>query len=256
MTAVAAAPRAARPVGQDWARLASATRDPETFDSSTLGDLPEVARRWLFHAINPGTRLAQSVALAMHGRIRIGKWRSFTANQIIRPHEGYIWAVTTHIAGVPISGFDRYSGGVGQMRWRLAGAIPIVSARGIDVTRSAAGRLASEIVVAPTAFRAATWAPGDDADTAVATSHIGTDTQQVMLRVRPNGSVRDVMLQRWGNPAGSPFDSYPFGVTVEQEAVLGGVTIPSVIRAGWFWGTDRHDEGEFFQATITDAAFL
>ena len=56
------------------------------------------------------------------------------------------------------------------MRWRLAGAIPIVSAEGPDVTRSAAGRLASEIVVAPTGFRAATWAAGGDADTAVATS--------------------------------------------------------------------------------------
>jgi hypothetical protein len=42
-------------------------------------------------------------------------------------------------------------------------------------------------------------------------------------------------------------------VTVEEEAALGGVTIPSVIRAGWFWGTDRQNEGEFFRATITDA---
>ena len=255
MTAVTTAPRAARPVGEEWDRLASATRNPGIFDASTIGDLPDPARRWLTHAINPGTPLAQSVRLTMHGRIRIGKWRSFTANQIIRPHEGYIWAATTHIAGLPITGYDRYTGGVGQMRWRLAGAIPIVSDRGIDVTRSAAGRLASEIVVAPTAFRAATWAPGDDVDTVVATSHIGTDTQQVKLRVHASGSVRDVMLQRWGNPAGSPFGFYPFGVTVEQEAVLGGVTIPSVIRAGWFWGTDRQNEGEFFQATITDAAF-
>ena len=159
--------------------MASATRNPGIFDASTIGDLPDAARRWLTHAINPGTPLAQSVRLTMHGRIRIGKWRSFTANQIIRPHEGYIWAATTHIAGLPITGYDRYTGGVGQMRWRLAGAIPIVSARGLDVTRSAAGRLASEIVVAPTAFRAATWAPGDDVDTVVATSHIGTDTQQV-----------------------------------------------------------------------------
>ena len=110
-------------------------------------------------------------------------------------------------------------------------------------------------MVAPTAFRAATWTPGKDADTAVATSHIGHHTQHLILRVHPNGSVRDVLLHRWGNPAGSPFALYPFGVTVEKEAVLGGVTIPSVIRAGWFWRTDRQDEGEFFQATITDAVF-
>jgi len=31
-----------------------------------------------------------------------------------------------------------------------------------------------------------------------------------------------------------------------------GVTIPSAGRAGWFYGTDRWDEGEFFRAEITD----
>jgi hypothetical protein len=44
-------------------------------------------------------------------------------------------------------------------------------------------------------------------------------------------------------------------VTVEDETVLGGVTMPSVIRAGWFWGTDRQEEGEFFRATITAATY-
>ena len=255
MTAMTLPPRAAGPVGQDWDRLAEATPDPGVFDRSTIGDLPDAARRWLIHALTAGTPLSRSVQLTMRGRIRIGKWRSFTATQIIKPGDGYIWAATAHVGGLPISGYDRYSGGAGQMRWRLVGAIPIVSAHGPDVTRSAAGRLASEIAVTPTAFRAATWTPGADADTTVATSHIGDHPQQVMLRVHPNGSVRDVMLQRWGNPAGSPFGLYPFGVTVEQDAVFGGVTIPSVVRAGWFWGTDRQDEGEFFRATITDAAF-
>jgi len=54
------------------------------------------------------------------------------------------------------------------MRWRLLDLIPVMSADGSDVVRSAAGRLASEIVMIPTAFRGATWT-ADDADTAVAT---------------------------------------------------------------------------------------
>jgi hypothetical protein len=33
------------------------------------------------------------------------------------------------------------------------------------------------------------------------------------------------------------------------------VTVPSALRAGWWWGTDRQDAGEFFRAEITDAAF-
>ena len=255
MTTVTEMPLAARPVAQEWHRLAEATPDPGVFDPTDIGDLPEAARRWLTHAIPAGTPLSRSVQLTMQGRIRIGKWRSFTATQIIKPADGYIWAAKTHVAGLPVTGYDRYSGGSGHMRWHLLKTIPMVSATGPDVTRSAAGRLASEIVVAPTAFRAANWTPGDDSDTAVASSHIGHHLQEVKVRVHPDGSLRDVMLQRWGNPAGSPFALYPFGVTVEEEAVLDGVTIPSVIRAGWFWGTDRQDEGEFFRATITDAVF-
>ena len=249
------APPAARTVAREWDRLAGATHEPGCFDPASIGDLPDACRRWLTHSIRAGAPLSRSVQLTMHGRIRIGKWRSFTATQIIKPGHGYIWAAKTRVAGMPVTGYDRYSGGTGQMRWRLLRAIPLVSAQGSDVTRSAAGRLASEIVVAPTAFRSATWTTGEDAATTIATSQIGQHDQEVVLRVHPNGKVRDVMLQRWGNPAGSPFGLYPFGVTVEAEAELGGVTIPSVIRAGWFWGTERQDEGEFFRATITAAAF-
>ena len=179
VTTVTRLPPAARPVAQEWHRLAEAAPDPGGFDPTDIGDLPEAARRWLTHAIPAGTPLSRSVQLTMQGRIRIGKWRSFTATQIIKPADGYIWAAKTHVAGLPITGYDRYSGGSGHMRWHLPKTIPMVSATGPDVTRSAAGRLASEIVVAPTAFRAANWTPGDDSDTAVASSHIGDHLQEV-----------------------------------------------------------------------------
>jgi hypothetical protein len=48
---------------------------------------------------------------------------------------------------------------------------------------------------------------------------------------------------------------YPFGVQVEAEARSGGITIPSVFRAGWWRGTERQHEGEFFRAEITGAVF-
>ncbi len=64
-----------------------------------------------------------------------------------------------------------------------------------------------------------------------------------------------VVLQRWGNPGGAPFGRYPFGRAVEAERTWSGVTIASVLRAGWWWGTDRQDEGEFFRARITGARF-
>jgi hypothetical protein len=62
-------------------------------------------------------------------------------------------------------------------------------------------------------------------------------------------------MQRWGNPNGEPFGRYPFGVAIEGEKTFAGVTIGSQLRAGWWWGTDRQSEGEFFRATITGAEF-
>jgi hypothetical protein len=76
-----------------------------------------------------------------------------------------------------------------------------------------------------------------------------------LRRIGADGSLRDVVPQRWGNPDGRPFGRYPFGVSVAEEATFAGVTIPSVLRAGWWWGTDRVAEGEFFRAHSTGARF-
>lgn len=46
-------------------------------------------------------------------------WRPYTAVQALAPLEGFLWAVTTHLFGLPINGFDRYSNGVGEMRMDL-----------------------------------------------------------------------------------------------------------------------------------------
>jgi hypothetical protein len=65
----------------------------------------------------------------------------------------------------------------------------------------------------------------------------------------------EVVVNRWGNPGGTPFCRCPFGVSVEEESQFSGVTIPARFRAGWWWGTERQDEGEFFRACITNAQF-
>ena len=190
----------------------------------------------------------------MHGHIRLGSWRPFTATQVLAPPDGFIWAATARVLGLPISGYDRFSSGTGQMRWRLLGLVPVLTADGPDVTTSAAGRLAAEGVLVPTSFTAATWtAAGPDA--ATATWRIGPHQEKVDLHVGEQGQLREVLIQRWGNPNNSPYGRYPFGVTVEAESTFDGITIPSEFRAGWWWGTDREDEGESFRARISDAVF-
>jgi hypothetical protein len=169
MTATLAVPKQAGAVRQEWLRLAAAAAATEKFDPTMTAELPAAVQRWLSHAILPGTPLWRSVELAMHGQIKLGRWRPFTARQVLAPPDGYIWAATARVAGLPVTGYDR--------------------------------------------------------------------------------------VNRWGNPDGAPFGRFPFGVRVEAEAEFGGIAIPSVLRAGWWWGTSRQREGDFFRAEITSAVF-
>jgi hypothetical protein len=192
----------------------------------------------------------------MRGRIRLGAWRAFSAREVLAPPHGLIWAATARIAGLPVTGFDRHSSGRGQMRWRLLGIVLVMNATGPDVTRSAAGRMAAEALLwLPTSFGAATWATGPDPDTAVATWRIGDSAEDVEVRVGSTGRLVEVRVQRWGDPDGTGFGHHPFGAVVEAKRTSEGVTNASRVRAGWWWGTERQDDGEFFRAEITDAVF-
>jgi hypothetical protein len=248
-------PSAARHVAREWQRLARTGPAPGRFDPAGLDGLPEPARRWLCHAIAPGTPLWQSAELSMTGRIKLRSWRPFTARQVLCPPAGFIWAARARVAGLPVTGYDRLCSGTAELRWRVLGLVPVLSAGGPDVARSAAGRLAGEGVLVPTSCLHAAWTAGDDPDRATLTWTIDGSPESAELHVGHDGRLLAVTMDRWGNPDGASFARHRFGVTVDEETEFGGVTIPSVLRAGWWWGTDRADEGEFFRARITAATF-
>ena len=69
------------------------------------------------------------------------------------------------------------------------------------------------------------------------------------MTVTASGQLRQLALERWGNPDGGPFRPVPFGALVEDG--FGGYTIPTRLRVGWRIGTDRFEsEGEFFRVII------
>ncbi|QXJ20953.1 hypothetical protein AGRA3207_001755 [Actinomadura graeca] len=248
------APWLTRAARRDWAELAAPSGPAAPFEPEMTHGLPGPARRWLNHAIRPGTPLCGSVRLRMHGRIRLGSWWPFRADQILRPPSGFIWAATARMAGLPVRGFDRYSGGNAEMRWRLLGAVPVMSATGPDVSLSAAGRLASEIVLVPAAALspAVTWEDVDD-EHVIARVGVAGEGHPVTLAVAPSGALTSVTLPRWGDPGKGPFGRHVFGVEVRREATFGGYTVPAGVRAGWWYGTERWADGEFIRFTVDRA---
>jgi hypothetical protein len=249
-------PRRARAARAQWRRLGADVVPTGVFRPESLRADPEALQRWLRRAVASGVVLGTAVHLSMHGQLRLrGTWRDFAADQLIVPGRGYVWAATLAFGGLPCRGFDSYVDGVGEMRWKVLGALPVLSATGEDVSRSAAGRLAVECVVAPTGFGSAHWTGTADPDVVrgrFCTEH-GCD--DVDVRVDAHGDVVSASMLRWGAEDG-PARLREFGADASAHATFAGVSIPTRLRVGWDWGTERWATGEFFRAEITDARLL
>lgn len=244
-------------MARDWTRFDVPQAGRSTFDSGAIAGLPDPVRRWLVHAVAEGTPLPTSVELVMHGEIRIGRWAPFTAVQRLSVDDGFVWAATARPLGVPVVGFDRWTRGTGEMRWRLLGAIPMISAAGEDVSRSAAGRHAGELLVSlPTAAigPSVSWRPRDSAR-AVAAVQVGTARHEVTVTVGPDGVLTELGMDRWGAVGRGPFGLQRFGATFEGQVSAGGVRVPRRITAGWHHGTDRWPEGQFIRWTVDGARY-
>ena len=229
----------------------------ESLTPGTLYGLPEAAQRYLEHAIAPGTRLAQAVRLRMHGEIKLKRWFPFTAEQVLSAQRGIIWMATVRMCGLPIRGFDCVIDGTGAMQWKLMGIMPFVTASGPDISRSAIGRFEIESMWLPSMLcaRDVSWSAAD-ASQLVAKLTRQDEPAELRFTIDSDARLRSLKMRRWCDPDGGGFRYEDFGVIVEEEASLGGFTIPSRLRSGWYIGTDRFEsEGEFIRLTIDEATY-
>ncbi len=235
----------------------SSPHGDRSFQADDASHLPEPAQQYLKHAIAAGTRLARAVRLRMHGEIKLQRWFPFKAEQVIAWGRGFIWSATVRMYGMPVRGSDRLVDGDGAMRWRLLGLIPVMSASGPDITRSAAGRVAGESMWLPSVLCSdeVSWSAPDPYHLrATFTAH--GETTELDLSVDGGGALTSIKYPRWGNPGDSEFRYVDFGALVEGESTFGSYTIPSRLRAGWYFGSDRFEsKGEFFRATIDDVVY-
>ncbi|MEH2363542.1 DUF6920 family protein [Nostoc sp.] len=235
----------------------SAISKDRVFHSDGLSHLPEAARRYLEHAIAPGTAIASAVRLQMHGEIKLKSWIPFKAEQVICWQRGLIWSATAWMNGLPIWGSDRLIDGVGAMQWKLLGVFPVMIGSGADITRSNVGRLQAESICLPSVFYGddVSWTTTDSSDLH-SSFVVQGERAELDFTIDQTGRLKTVKLPRWGNPEGGEFHDLDFGAIVESEGTFWGYTIPTRLRVGWYFGTERFKlEGEFFRATIDDAIY-
>ncbi|MBN2608852.1 MAG: hypothetical protein JXA64_07030 [Candidatus Fermentibacteraceae bacterium] len=235
----------------------SVSRGSDTFGPKSLKDMPEGVRLYFQHSILPGTVLARGVRLRMHGEIDLSGWLPFRAEQVILGRGEMVWAATVRRMGIPVKGYDRLLDGKGELDWKVLGVIPVMRASGSDVTRSAAGRVKAEMLWLPSAFlqSGARISQEDPGHITIDLSLHGDDSP-VTIEIDSEGRPVSLRMKRWGNPLGEGYGLHDFGAFMEDEKTFGGYTIPSKLRVGWFFGTDRFErEGQFFRVTIDEATF-
>jgi hypothetical protein len=149
---------------------------------------------------------------------------------------------------------DQFLDGVGFMDIRLRPplrrlpALKLLHAENDDVARSGAGRAALEGVWVPGALRperGVSWHAESD-DLIVATWDVPPERPELRISVAPDGAVRSYSALRWHDRKSGYL---PFGAVVHAERSFAGVTIPSLITAGWGYGTQKW--APFFKGEVT-----
>lgn len=236
------------------------------FTEEMVADLPAPVQRYFLHAIAPRTPLATSVKLTMQGQFRLGRdkpWLPMQAQEILSA-KGFVWRAKIGRGLSQFQGADYYCDRSGKMQFALLGLVPIVNVQNANITRSAIGRLAAELMWLPAALlpqRGVQWKAIDDS-TIQAQLRVDDEPVTLTFITDAEGKLLAGYALRWGEslqdgkaePTKNDSWSYiPMGGKCDAERTFDGFTIPSQVGVGWWFGSEQYFE--FFQSTIEQAEF-
>jgi hypothetical protein len=222
------------------------------FSSDLLAGLEEPVRRYFSHAISDGAPLPNGVRMAMSGRIKVGLWLPFTAEQTV-DGRSFTWRARVGRGPLtPLRVSDQYADAAGSTEGRLLGRLTLFHAHDGNTARSAATRAAIESVVfAPPSVlpdRGVAWR-AESEDVIIARFDLPPERPEVRLRIDEHGAIRTVSALRWGNVGEKTFQYIPFGGEIHAERRFGDLLLPSTLSVGWWFDTPRY--APFFHAEIT-----
>lgn len=144
------------------ARLRERLLDEQAAESGAP-ELPEIVRAY---AIRAGGQQGTVRAVRLQHRAQLSIDRksaplAVTAEQWMGVHRpSLLWSASGTMSGLPVTVFDAYVGGVGELRARLLGAFQVAGGTGADYDRGELIRYLSELPVHPDAILsngALTW---------------------------------------------------------------------------------------------------
>lgn len=217
----------------------------ETFSPSMAEGLPAPARRYLEHAIAPGTPLGHALELDFVGYLQSGREAPKLAlsgsNVLVVPTHGFLWTERFSYLGVPRHGLLYYLQDKGEVLWSYAGLIGVRGKRrqSPDTAKSMRTRIMSHLIWTPWAFlpcRGARWEALDDDSAKVFVKLDGVELE-MEIHVDENGRLMKAIHPRWGskNPDRS-YGFFPFGLIPQGEDTFDGYTLPTPLDLEWCHG--------------------
>lgn len=214
-----------------------------------LKNYPEPVSRYLRYHLPKGIPETNFGEVRMKGIIKIVNWANFRSTLFANPFRGFAWVAKVKMGILPIGGYDYFLNDDGAMSWKLFNVIPMMSSGGEDVARSAEGRARMEaaffahLLIHPEIK----WdVISENEITAI--WKIKNEDHPVHFKIGNDGSLKEIFMQRWGNPGDAKtFGYHTFGCEVEEEVLYKGVMIPRKGNAGWWFGEKAYDDGEFFR---------
>ena len=182
------------------------------FTSDRLADVDEPVRRYFSHAISDGAALPSAVRMAMSGRIKVGLWLPFTAEQTV-DGRSFTWRARVGRGPLtPLRVTDRYADAAGSTEGRLLGRVTLFHTEDVNTARSAATRAAIESVVfAPPSVlpgRGVAWR-AETENVVVARFDLPPERPEVRVHIDEHGAIRTVSALRWGNVGEKTFQYIP-----------------------------------------------
>ena len=218
---------------------------PGRFEPRLVDGLPEPVQRYFLHALANDAPLEPAAHFGIVGDVRFSaqeSFRSAVVDALIAPPRGFVFRATVGAGRNRIDGYDWLDGDDAGAEFYAIGALPIHHRRGRDVHRCAAGRLAAWSIFVPASLlpsRGVRWEV-EGPNTIRATSRIAGEPRAVTLELDDCGRVRGASLLCWcDQTADHRYSWIPYGIDVDAERTFEGITIPSSIRAAYWYGTDR-----------------
>lgn len=226
---------------------------PDGIDKAALlKEYPDPVARFFRYHLPHGFPEHTYSEVPMKGIIKLVNWANFRSTLFSQPFKGFLWQANVKMGILPVAGYDYFLKNQGAMKWTTFGVIPVMKADGPDVSRSAEGRARMEALFAPHLLihPDISWEVISENEI-TATWKIHQEEQPLHLIIGIDGSLKETYIQRWGNPGGvKEFGYHTFGVKIEAEMKYKGTVIPAKGNAGWWFGSDRYKDGEFFRFEV------